>query len=279
MNIIEFENKINEFLEMLKLEKKADGTLKIYSIHLYKLIKFFKDNNITNINKENLANFKEFLIKNNKTNTVNLNININNKYLKWLGYSDLKLKTVKVQTNTSLNDIMSKSDYERILRYAKKLNNDKMHFIMRTLACTGIRVDELKYITVETLKAGKTQVTNKGKTRNVILTPILIKELKKYCSNNNISSGIIFHGRDKNRLMDKSYIWKQLQYIAGQARVKKSKIHTLSFRHLFARTYMQTIGDISELADILGHSNIEITRIYTRTSDKEKKANLSKLAL
>lgn len=279
INILDFENNINEFLETLTLEEKSTATLNRYSSNLRKLLKFFKDNNLTTIDKQGLIIFKEFLVKNHKPNTVNLCISLNNRYFKWLGHEDLHLDTLKIQTTTSLNDIMSKSDYDRMLRYAKKLNKDKMYLIMRTLACTGIRIDELKYITVEAIKAGKTQITNKSKIRNVILIPTLTKELKKFCLDNNISSGIIFHGRDENRLIDKAYIWRELQYIAGQARVKKSKIHPHNFRHLFAKTYMETVGDVFELADMLGHSAIEITRLYARSSDKEKKANLAKLAL
>lgn len=279
MDITTYETQLNPFLQMLKMAEKTQSTIKIYSIHLHKLITFFNDQHLNIIDKESLIHFKTFLINNYKPNTVNLVIAILNKYLKWLGLSNLQLDTLKVQTNTSLNDIMSKSDYERILRYAKKLNKDKMYLIMRTLACTGIRIDELKYITVEAINAGKTQITNKGKIRSIIFVPTLKKELKKYCLDNNIKKGIIFHGRDENRLMDKSNIWKQLQYIAGQARVKKSKIHPHNFRHLFAKTYMETVGDVFELADMLGHSALEITRLYARSSDKEKKANLAKLAL
>lgn len=279
MNILDFENNINNFLETLALDEKSNATIKAYSINLHKLLTFFKNNNLTTIDKQGLITFKDFLINTNKPNTVNLCIILNNKYLKWLGYSDLKLDKLKVQTNTSLNDIMSKSDYDRMLRYAKKLNKDKMYLIMRTLACTGIRIDELKYITVEAINPGKTQITNKGKIRSIIFIPTLKKELKKYCLDNNIRNGIIFHGRNENKLLDKSCIWRQLQYIAGQARVKKSKIHPHNFRHLFAKTYMETVGDVFELADMLGHSAIEITRLYARSSDKEKKANLLKLAL
>lgn len=279
MNILIYNENISSYLEYLTSKERAINTIKMYKSNLLKLSNFFTTNNLFEITKENLIAYKKYLQLTFKVSSVNIYLLSINQYFHWLGVDELKLKLFKIQTQNSLDNSMNKTDYDRMLRWAKKLDKYKMYCIMRTLAGTGIRIDELKYITVETIKLGICQVNNKGKIRNVILNTSLIKELNNYCQTNNIKSGIIFHGRDKNKLLDKSYIWRQLQYIAGQARVKKSKIYPHSFRHLFAKTYMETIGDLLDLADILGHSSLETTRIYTRSTTQEKKLKLDKLNL
>lgn len=145
---------------------------------------------------------------------------------------------------------------------------------MKTIAQTGIRVGELKYVTVEAIQVGITIVWNKEKYRNVYLTNKLCEELQMYCSDNNISEGPIFCGNKKGQTITNGAVWKSLKYLAIQAGIPQELVYPHSFRHLFAKEYMQKIGDISELADLLGHTRLETTWIYTKTTSEEKRVRL-----
>ena len=146
---------------------------------------------------------------------------------------------------------------------------------MKTIAQTGIRVGELKYVTVEAIQVGITIVWNKEKYRNVYLTNKLCEELQMYCSDNNISEGPIFCGNKKGQTITNGAVWKSLKYLAIQAGIPQELVYPHSFRHLFAKEYMQKIGDISELADLLGHTRLETTWIYTKTTSEEKRVSSS----
>lgn len=203
-----------------------------------------------------------------------------NKYFSFIGDSEqLLTKLLKVPKQFDIDKFINKSEYERLLKYAKKLNKDKIYYIMLVLANTGIRVSELKFLTVEDLGKSSILVNNKGRIRNIYLPKDLVKDLKGYCKAKDIKSGIIFHGKSKYTMIDTSYLWREMKYIAGQAKVKKSKVHAHSFRHLFAKTYMEINNNAINLADILGHSSLETTRIYTRNSAKEHAEQISKLGL
>lgn len=150
---------------------------------------------------------------------------------------------------------------------------------MKTITQPGIRVGELKYVTVEAIQVGITIVWNKEKYRNVYLTNKLCEELQIYCSDNNISEGPIFCGNKKGRTITNGAVWKSLKYIAIQAGIPQELVYPHSFRHLFAKEYMRKIGDISELADLLGHTRLETTWIYTKTTSEEKRVRLEHLDL
>ena len=141
---------------------------------------------------------------------------------------------------------------------------------------TGIRVSELNFLTVEVLSAGKFTVGNKGRSREVYLPDKLITELNHYCKGENIQSGVIFRG-NRQTAISRTAVYKMLVRLAELAGVEKKKAHPHSFRHLFAITYMRQYSDLTELADILGHSSLETTRIYTATSAEEKRNKLNSL--
>ena len=143
---------------------------------------------------------------------------------------------------------------------------------MKTIAQTGIRVGELKYVTVEAIQVGITIVWNKEKYRNVYLTNKLCEELQMYCSDNNISEGPIFCGNKKGQTITNGAVWKSLKYLAIQAGIPQELVYPHSFRHLFAKEYMQKI-------DLLGHTRLETTWIYTKTTSEEKRVRLEHLDL
>lgn len=273
------ENDIINFIEQCKNEELSEKTLKKYKRDVTEFIQIADIETKEDVTKEKLIEYKDNLISTSKTSTVNNKIIIINKFLTFLFNSkEYNLKQIKTQNKFEVDNILSKSDYERLLKWAIKLNKTVMYYLMKTLAGTGIRISELKYITVEAVKKGKTEIYNKGKKRPVYIKESLQKELKRYCKDKGIEKGTIFKSRGEKPL-DNAYIYKEIQYIAGQARVNKKKAHPHSFRHLFAKEYLNAGGNYLNLADILGHSSTDTTRIYSVKDANENRADLNKMSL
>jgi len=262
--------KLETFLTQCEKKELTKASIKKYKADLIQWLNFSKINNENEITKEALTEYKQYLQDNFKTNTLNIKIVVINHFLSFLELEKLKLKQIKVQRKTTLENVLELSDYERLLRYALKLEKIKIFWIMKVLAGTGIRIGELKYITVEALKDGKAIIDNKGKIRTIVISKNLSKDLLNYCSKEKIKTGIIFK-TSSGKLIDKSVIFRQLKYIAGQARVKLVKVHPHSFRHLFAKEFLNKSDNVLLLADLLGHSSLETTRIYSKKSIKEQR--------
>lgn len=176
------------------------------------------------------------------------------------------------------NKNLDKKEFQKLVKTARECGKQQTAMIMETICATGIRVSELKYFQVEDLKNGMIRVWNKGKYRMVLLPEKLRKKLLIYAGKQKIRSGIIFRtrsGREKNR----SNIWKEMKKIAEEAGVKLEKVFPHNLRHLFARTFYKLTKDLINLADILGHSSIEVTRIYTTDGIQEWKRNLNRMRL
>ena len=274
------EDKIKEFKQELINEEKKENTIKQYMNYIYEFIEHTKITAPEEITKEMLIDYKEHLKEiHPKESSINIKIIIINKFIMFLELDDkMKLKQIKVQKKTTLENVLNEKEYNRLLEWALKLNRPRMYYLMETLAGTGIRISELQYITVEAVKKGNADFFNKGKKRPVPIKNSLQKDLKRYCEEAGITEGIIFKSRSGNPL-DDSYVWRQLQDIAGKARggLSKDKVHPHSFRHLFAKDFLANGGDIATLADILGHSSLETTRIYTQMSLAEQRALLNKM--
>ena len=277
------ESFINNCIE----DELSERTLKQYKRVINEFLSYENINTKDDITKLKIIDFKKHIQeKNEKVATINNKLTIVNKFINYTFRDEtdatrksLQVDLMKVQNQYVVNDILSKNDYERLLRLAERKKKKQLYYLMLTLARTGIRVSELRYITYEAVKQGKTIVTNKGKTRQVEINKALAKDLMNYCKDENITTGIIFKSKS-GKPLDNAYIYKQIQWIAGQAKVKKSKAHPHSFRHLFAKTYLeQGLGTPLQLADILGHSSLAITRMYTTKSEKENKKDLNKLDL
>lgn len=277
MTKTDLEKSLDEFLTELKYAEKSANTLKKYSCNISNFIKFLEPE--IEITKDITLDFKKHLIDSKyRTSTINSYIISINKYLKWLDCKELTVKQLKQQQKSSLEEIMDPNDYKRMLRFAKICNRMDIYYIMKILAMTGIRISELEFFTVENLRTNYISVTNKGKERNIILRQDLIRELRKYCRDHNIKKGYIFRGQVKEKMIVESTIWRNMQKIAGKAKIKKTKVHAHSFRHLFSKLYLKEFpNNITELADILGHNSLETTRIYTRTTDKEKREKLEQI--
>ncbi|KSV59279.1 hypothetical protein ASU35_09780 [Acetivibrio ethanolgignens] len=165
-----------------------------------------------------------------------------------------------------------------MLDYALESGRKKHYLIMRTLALTGCRISELTGVTTQALADGGYKIRNKGKTRDIYIPDKLVKELKEYCKEQNIKKGCIFTGRN-GKPITRNGVYRMMQKIADMTGVPLEKAHPHSFRHLFALTYIDTYNNIGELADILGHSSLEITRIYLSSSREQKRNKMNRLNL
>lgn len=259
-------------LEMAELSKR---TIKKYVADIMQWLNLSTEH----IKKADVLSYKEKMCGIYKVSSTNSKIISINRYLKWLGYGELVVKTKRIQNNNSLENVITKEDYLKMLNYAKDNNKFKIYYIMKTIAQTGIRIGELKYVTVEAAKKGTVIVWNKGKYRTIYFTEELCKGLLHYCDKHKQKDGVIFCGREKGKAISPGAVWKSLKYIARQVEISEELVYPHSFRHLFAKQYMKLIGDISELADLLGHSRLETTWIYTKTSMYEKRKRLEILDL
>lgn len=269
------ETMLQTYVEEMEMEELSEATIEKYENDIRQWLQVSAEQ----IQKMDIIRYKEDMCRIYKAASVNSKLISVNRYLKWLNYPELVVKTTKLPQKASLENTLTKECYLKMISYARETNKTKMYCIMKTIAQTGIRIGELKFVTVEAVRDGTTVVWNKGKFRNVYFTERLCWELQQYCRNHNIKSGIVFCGRENGKAITANTVWKNLKYIARQVDVPETMAYPHSFRHLFAKQYMKQIGDISELAALLGHSRLETTWIYTRTTADEKRERLESLDL
>ena len=255
---------INQFIKYLQEQEKSQTTIVSYKRELFSLQMFFDD---SSLNKDSLLRYKTIITKQYKPSTCNVSISAINCFLKYINRQDLFLKPLKIQKTIfePAEKELTKKDYNKLIKAALINGDERTALAIQTICATGIRVSELQSITVETLRSGQAHICNKGKNRIVFIPKALVNVLKKYVVNHNIASGPIFVTRN-NKPLDRSNLWKSMKQLCSVAGVKPSKIYPHNLRHLFAKTYYTQQKDISRLADILGHSSINTTRIYTRES-------------
>lgn len=274
----ELKERLPFFLMELSEDEKAQNTLKKYAHNIELFIEWIPED--AEIEKARVIEFKQYLLDvlHFRTNTINNYIVSVNKFLYWCGVQDCKVKQLKKQHAASNSEILSLTDYKRLLRFARRMGQEDTYLIMKILAMTGIRIEELHFFTVENVKSNYIHVRNKGKERSIIIRQDLARELRQYCRNKGIKSGVIFYCKTPGKMMSKSTLWRRMKKIAGIAKVRKNKVHAHSFRHLFAKMFLEEYnGSIAELADILGHNSLETTRIYAKTTDEEKRRKLERI--
>lgn len=259
---------------LLREEELADGTIQIYVRQAKLMMRRMGGKALT---KERMLAYRDEMQKRKIADTtLNLYIIALNRYLRYLSRNDCTLKLKRVQRRRDLENVLSIDEYQTMLCYAKNTGNSKYYYIMKTMASTGIRVSELACFTVEAIGVSRLYVRGKGKGRILYLPQNLQRELQEYCRDSGISTGVIFRGNG-HKAITREAVYKMLQQIAAAAGVPAKKAHPHSFRHLFAKTYMEHYGNLAELADILGHSSLETTRIYTNSTAEEKCRRMEKL--
>lgn len=201
-----------------------------------------------------------------------------NSLLDFLGWCDCKVKSIRLQRQTYCTEEkeLTKTEYLRLLEASKR--NEQLNLILQTICGTGIRVSELRYFTVEALRHGEITVNCKSKTRTILVPSKLKKLLMDYAKRKGIRAGVIFVSRS-GKPIDRSFIWRQMKQLCQTAGVKASKVFPHNLRKLFARTFYGIEKDIAKLADILGHSSINTTRIYIMTTGIEHRRKIERLGL
>lgn len=275
MNKQEMQDQLDSFIEDQYCKELSKKTLHKYRADIQALLSWMPDD--AEITKKVMIDYKNYLKqKTKKTTSINSYITAIDKFVYWLGRKDLALEKVKSQIEYELDNVIDLTDYKRLLKQARKAGQKDTELIMRVLAGTGIRIEELKYFTVENL-GPYIDVTNKGKTRSVPIRRELLRDLRAHCRNNKIRSGTLFPGKVPGKQLTNSAIWKRFKKIAGAAKVKKEKVYPHSFRHFFALEYLESGGLEIELADILGHSSLETTRIYVRATKERKREKMERM--
>ncbi len=273
------EGALEEFRKKLIEEEKCRATIEKY---LHDVQTFFMDYEKGSvITKENVILYKQKLIEQQYAiATVNGILASLNSFFKKMNWHDCIVKSLKIQRAAfrSQERELSKQEYYRLLKAAKKAGNLRLYYLMQTICSTGIRVSELKFITVEAVKNGRAIVSLKGKNRLVLLPTALCRELKRYTKERKIQSGSIFISKN-GRPLDRSNIFKEMKALCENANVDRKKVFPHNLRHLFACIYYKEEKDIAHLADILGHSSVETTRIYLRISCTEQERQMERLGL
>jgi integrase len=227
--------------------------------------------------KKNLLLYKTYLIETFKPKTVNLRIQALNKYLEYLHKPRLRLKSVKVQQRTYLENVISNADYTFLKNKLKKENNQEWYFVVRFLAATGARVSELVQLKVEHVNVGYYDIYTKGgKVRRLFIPKKLREESEAWIQETGRSSGYLFLNRFGERITTRG-ISQQLKNYAQKYKMNPLVVYPHSFRHRFAKNFLEKYNDIALLADLLGHESIETTRIYLRKSSLEQQTIVDKV--
>ncbi len=268
--------KINAYKQSLTEDEKCGNTISAYIRTINNLFSFIGAQPLT---KEILLNWKKSLCNSRSPNSVNLAIAAVNSFLKFCGWNELLLKPLKIQRRmfSEEKSELDRKEYEKLLKAAQQSGNERLYLILQTICATGIRVSELKFITTEAVSAGRAKISCKGKRRTVFLPEKLTRLLRKYIAKRKIS-GCVFVTRS-GKSVDRSNIWREMKKLSESAKVARAKLFPHNLRHLFARTYYSTQKDLSRLADILGHSNVSTTRIYTRESGEVHARQIERLGL
>lgn len=279
MNIYgEFQEKLCLFRNYLLEEERSAATIEKYGRDVLAFLSWLSDRE--EISKEVVVGYKQAIIGKYKTTSANSMLVSVNRFLDFIGKKDCQVKLFKIQRNPfrKKDKELTKEEYNRLILAAKAKSSSRLFLMIQAICSTGIRVSEHHFITREALERGRITIYNKGKERVVFLPKKLKKCLLQYCRQNGIYSGPVFvtkNGTPVNRCN----VWAEMKALCKEAGVSPEKVFPHNLRHLFAVTYYRMQKDIVHLADILGHSNIEYTRIYTFTSEEEHARVLSRMCL
>lgn len=269
--------KIKEYEVYLMEQEKSLLTIKKYIQDLKRMYKYFEDKELSKIT---LIEWKNVLTESYSSSSVNTILAAANGFLEFNGWCDLKIKPLKIQKNIFCDEKkeLTRDDYLKLIKAAEKSNNKRLSLIIQTICSTGIRVSELSFITVQSVYSGKAEINNKGKRRIIFIPVKLSIILKKYIRKQKISSGVIFITKG-GKPVDRSNIWREMKNLCKNSGVNSEKVFPHNLRHLFAKIYYSAEKDLSRLADILGHTNINTTRIYTMESGSVHLRQLDKMNL
>lgn len=269
--------KILKFREFLESCEKSAATVEKYLRDVRMLFAWLGD---AALSKQKVLEYKEHLKQNYATASINSVISSLNSFFEFAQVPNLSIKTVRMQKQLFLKSEkeLTKQEYERLIRAAQKKGNERLNLVMQTICSCGIRVSELSAVTIEAVQRETAEIRSKGKVRQVFLPKTLCKALIKYANKRKIQSGPVFVTRS-GRPLNRSNIWADMKKLCETAQVTKEKVFPHNLRHLFARTFYSIQKDIVRLADILGHSSVNTTRIYTMETGEIHRKKIQMLGL
>ncbi|MCI8476796.1 MAG: tyrosine-type recombinase/integrase [Oscillospiraceae bacterium] len=266
------------FVQHLQDEEREPGTIEKY---LRDIQAFMDWVGHRAINKELTSGWKEHLkAQNFQPETINAKLSALNKFFAFLGWNDCRVKYLKIQRRLfrCVDKNLTKVEYLRLVDTALGLQKARLALLIETICATGVRVSEVKYITVEAVQAGYAEIALKGKIRTILLPGKLCRKLQKYSKKQKIASGELFVTRS-GKGITRRQVWAEMKSLCEKAGVESSKVFPHNLRHLFARTFYRIYKDVARLADVLGHSSIETTRLYLISTGVEHARKLEQLGL
>ena len=269
---------IQNFKKYLREEEKSENTIEKYMRDVWVFTTYMNGAEIT---KESVIAYKSNLIPENyAVRSINSMLASLNSLFSFLNWMDCRVKSIKLQRQIYCPEKkeLTKAEYMRLVNTAKQKGNERLNLILQTICGTGIRVSELQFITVEAVKNGEATVSLKGKTRSVFIVKELQKKLLRYAAEQKIHSGCIFITRT-GKPISRTNIWREMKGLCEQAGVNPQKVFPHNLRHLFARIFYGIEKDIAKLADILGHSSINTTRIYIISTGDEHRRRMENMRL
>ncbi len=259
-------------------EERSPGTIEKYMRDVSSFAGWLAGRKVT---KELVTGWKEHLhAAGYAPSTVNAMLASAHCFFDLQGWADCRVKYLKIQRRLFRNSDreLTRGDYERLIATARERGQERLALLIETIGATGVRVSEVKYITVEAVQHGRSEISMKGKIRTVLIPAKLARKLLKYAKKQKIVSGEIFLTKNENS-MSRRQIWASMKRLCQYAGVEASKVFPHNLRHLFATAFYRAYRDITRLADVLGHSSIETTRIYLATSGTEHARQLDRLGL
>lgn len=282
MSCVEWEKRMQRFEKELHREEKSRLTIDKYMHDVRYFCSWLQQQTPPGeeLTRDLLIDYKQALLDRYRVASANSMIVALNRFLRFCGMEDLCLKTFRVQRQYFRKETeeLTKEEYLRLTETAERMGKRRLRLLMQTLACTGIRVRELSFVTADSIREGRLEIFNKGKWRVVYLPRKLREELLSYCSEKDIRDGPVFltaHGHIPDRIS----VWRMLKRIAVSAGISEEKVYPHNFRHLFACTYYGINRDIAHLADLLGHADVETTRRYTLQSADAEEYTIEKMGL
>lgn len=271
------EEELQRYREYLIEEEKSPATVDLYLTSIAQLSDWAGTQELS---KSILIQYKDELRQQYRPNSVNTKITAINGFMKFLGREDLIVKHLRIQKKAFLSpdEELTREEYCQIIERLLEEGDERMALSLQMLCSTGMRVGELAFITCEAVESGETNIVLKGKVRKILIPDALRKKLLIYMHKNEITEGVVFRNCSGGAL-DRSYIWKRMKETARDVGINPKKVYPHNLRHLFARTFYTEEKDLSKLADILGHSNVNTTRIYTACSSSEHMKIMDRLNL
>lgn len=271
------ETAICRFGRELFKQERAKKTIERYQHQLRAFAQWTEGRTVT---KELTVRYKQWLMERYSPASVNVTLAALNGFFKFMGWQECRVRPVRVQRRHYVEPSreLSREEYYRLLKTARQKGNMRLFHLLETICSTGIRVSELRFITVQAVKRGRADICNKGKYRTILIPRKLCEKLQEYCRERRIWQGSVFVTRS-GRPIDRTNVWAMMKTLCTQARVDAKKVFPHNLRNLFARCFYQKQRDLEHLATLLGHSSINTTRIYTRTSGEEHLRQIERLEL